>query len=253
MKLVKSILSISLLSFVGLTAYAHEPLYGFGPHVLFKGGFGPHITLNFTGSLFETEYALGYGITPAWTGILETGLSNQNGNYSLDYYRLKSKYRFYLNNQKGYSHQAAFISQLTLPSQPDQLGAFDMAFTGGREGLKFYWFASAGYGVVFSSTQLNPGNRFIYNFTLGYRPFKVKYYKPDLVLFVETTGFTHQKSKLNGDIVQDTGGSYLAVAPTFFFTYRNFAVRGGVQFGVWDDKFVTKPDTNFKLTIELHI
>jgi hypothetical protein len=247
------ILILCATVFLSFGSYAHEPLYGFGPHVLFKGGLGPHVTLNFTGSLFETEYAIGYGITPSWTGIAEAGFSNQDGNYGVDYYRLKSKYRFFINNQKGFSHQAAFISQLTLPSQSGQPGALDMAFTGGREGLKFYWFASAGYGVVFSDAPVNPGNRFIYNFSLGYRPFRVNYYKPDLVLFVETTGFTFQKSKLDGEFVQDTGGSYLAVAPTFFFTYQNLAVRGGVQFGVWEDKFISKPDTNFKLTVELHI
>ena len=42
---------------------AHEPLYGFGPHVLFQGGFAPHINLNWLSSEFETEYALGYGLT----------------------------------------------------------------------------------------------------------------------------------------------------------------------------------------------
>jgi hypothetical protein len=249
----KLLIAILCLTLLNTAALAHEPLYGFGPHVLFKNGWAPHITTNFSGKTFASEYALGYGITPSWTGIIETGFSNRNGDYAMDFYRLKSKYRFYLNNQPGYSHQAALISQLTLPATAGEPGALDMALTGGREGLKFYWFASAGYGFRFADNPVVPGNRFIYNFTLGYRPFRVNYYKPDLVLFVETTGFTYQKSKLNGDLIQESGGSNFAVAPTFFFTYRNLAVRGGVQFGVWDDGFVSKPDTNFKLTIEIHI
>jgi len=242
-----------LLTFYSPGANAHEPLYGFGPHVLFKGGWAPHITTNFSGKLVESEYALGYGITPAWTGIAEVGFSDASGPYQASFYRLKSKYRFYINNQPGYSHQVALISQLTLPAQNGEPGAFDMAFTGGREGLKFYWFASAGYGLRFADNPVKPGNRVIYNFTLGYRPFRVNYYKPDIVFFVETTGFTFQRSKNNGEPVAESGGSVFAVAPTFFFTYRNLAVRGGVQFGVWEDGFVNKPDTNFKLTVEVHL
>lgn len=252
--MMKRIIVIGIILLLAETSgYAHEPLYGFGPHVLFKNGWAPHITTNFSGKMFESEYALGYGITPGWTGIAEVGFSNKESAYGIDFYRLKSKYRFYLNNQLGYSHQAAFITQLTLPAAAGDLGALDMAFTGGREGLKYYWFASAGYGFMFADNVVDPGNRIIYNLSLGYRPFKVNYYKPDIVLFVETTGFTYQKSKMNGEKIQDSGGSNLAVAPTFFFTYRNLAVRGGVQFGVWDTGFISKPDTNFKLTIELHI
>jgi hypothetical protein len=249
----KIFITIIILGIAEIASYAHEPLYGFGPHVLFKNGWAPHITTNFSGKMFSSEYALGYGITPSWTGIVETGFSNRSGDYAIDFYRLKSKYRFYLNNQPGYSHQAAFITQLTLPARVGDPGALDMAFTGGREGLKFYWFASAGYGIVFADNPIEPGDRFIYNFSLGYRPFKVNYYKPDVVFFVETTGFTYQKSKRNGESIQDSGGSNLAVAPTFFFTYRNLAVRGGIQFGVWENKFISKPDTNFKLTVEFHI
>jgi hypothetical protein len=249
----KILTTIIILTLTVFSGYAHEPLYGFGPHVLFKGGFAPHFTMNFNSSLFATEYALGYGITPSWTGIAEAGFSNKNGAYAVDFYRFKSKYRFWLKNQPGYSHQGALISQLTMPAVTGEPGALDMALTTGREGLKFYWFVSAGYGLRFADNPVDPGNRIIYNLSLGYRPFKVNYYKPDLVLFVETTGFTYQKSKMDGEPIQNSGGSNLAIAPTFFFTYRNLAVRGGIQFGVWDNNFVSKPDTNFKLTIELHI
>ncbi len=250
---MKKLLTIFILALISQNIFAHEPLYGFGPHVLFKGGWAPHFTTHFNSSFFETEYALGYGITPKLTAIGEVSFSNENNVYAAEYYSLKSKYRFYLNNQPGFSHQVALIGKLSVPAESGNPGAFDLAITGGREGLRFYWFASAGYGVRFADNPVNPGDRFIYNLSLGYRPFKVSYYKPDLVLFVETTGFTYQKSKMDGEPVQDSGGSNLAVAPTFFFSYRNLALRGGVQFGLWDNKFVTKPDTNFKITIELHI
>jgi len=100
---------------------------------------------------------------------------------------------------------------------------------------------------------MKQGYHFLYNVSIGYRPFKVNYYKPDIVFFMETSGNTYQKSILNGDRVVQSGGTNLALAPTFFFTIRNFAFRGGVQFGVWDNGYVSKPETNYKLTFELHI
>jgi len=88
------ILIVMFLSTTGVAA--HEPLYGFGPHVLFKNGLAPHITLNWNSSKFETEYALGYGITRNWTMIAETPWSTEGGNYNFGGVNLKSKYRFWL-------------------------------------------------------------------------------------------------------------------------------------------------------------
>ncbi len=88
---------------------------------------------------------------------------------------------------------------------------------------------------------------------MGYRPFKVNYYKPDIVFFLETSGNTFQKLTLNGEKVTHSSGTNMAIAPTFFFTYRNFAFRGGVQFGVWETVSAGKIKTNYKLTFEIHI
>jgi hypothetical protein len=251
---MKKYFFILLLACLASTAAkAHEPLYGFGPHVLFKGGFAPHITVNWKKALFETEYALGYGITRNWTIVAETPWTYENGNYKFGGLNFKTKYRFLLKTDKGISHQASFLSKLVIPRATGKPTVLNLALTAGQEALKFYWFASAGYALKFSNDSLKPGNNLLYNVSIGYRPFKVNYYKPDIVFFVETTGNVFQKSRLNGDRVSLSGGADLAIAPTFFFTYKNFALRGGIQFGLLNSTYIAKTDTNIKLTVELHI
>ncbi len=251
---MKKYIIISLIALLAPSvSHAHEPLYGFGPHVLFKQGFAPHITLHWNSSKFETEYALGYGITRNWTMIAETPWHIENDNYNFGGINLKSKYRFWLKTKPGISYQGSFISKLIIPKASGQPTVLNMALTTGQEALRFYWFATAGYAIKLTDNTLKPGNHLLYNISIGYRPFKVNYYKPDIVFFLETSGNTFQKSTLNSDKVTQSGGTNIAVAPTFFFTYRNFAFRGGVQFGVWDDGYVRKPETNYKLTFEVHI
>jgi hypothetical protein len=250
---LKSFILILVITCLAVSmCQAHEPLYGFGPHVLFKGGLAPRITLNWEENRFSTEYALGYGITRKWTMIAETPFYTDNNAYKYGGFNLKSKYRFWLKTKPGKSYQASFISKLSLPSGNDDPTALTLALTTGQEALKLYWFATAGYVLKFTDNELSPGNNLLYNVTLGYRPFKVNYYKPDIVFFVEFYGNSYAKSNLNGDRVEQSGGTTMALAPTFFFTYRNFALRGGVQFGVIESDYVTKPATSFKLTFEVH-
>ena len=234
-------------------AFAHEPLFGLGPHVLFKGGFAPHISMLWSSGLAETEYSLGYGITKNWTMIAEAPFNMEGNLFRNEGFHIKSKNRLWLNATPGKSIQGSIVSKLELPARSDEPTAISLAFTTGQEALKFYWFASAGYAARFTDNELKPGNNLLYNFTIGYRPFKVDYYKPDLVLFIETTGNAFQKSKMDGELVETSGGTNFAIAPTMFLTYKNLAVRGGVQFGLSNSTYAPKIDKTFKLTVELHI
>jgi len=233
--------------------YAHEPLYGFGPHVLFRGGFAPHINLLFNQDTYQTEYALGYGITKTWTLSAEVPYQGTDSEYLRRGFVLKSKNRLWLNTKPGKSFQGSIVSRVELPAQDDQPTTMQLAMTVGQEALKFYWFASAGYVARFTDNELEPGNNVLYNFSIGYRPFKVDYYKPDLVLFIETTGNAFQKSRMNGELMGQSGGTNLAIAPTMFLTYKNLAIRGGMQFGLSNSAYAPKIKRNVRVTIELHI
>jgi len=244
---------VALVAWWSLIAQAHEPLYGLGPHTLFKHGFAPHLTVLYDGNLWETEYALGYGITENWTVIGETAWEAEGGHYGFEHFNLKTKYRFWMKNVPGKSSQIAAVARGVLPLDSEKPFVIPVAITGGQESLKWFWYAGAGYAFKAMREAPRPGNHFFYNATIGYRPMKAHYRKPDIVFFIETVGEAHQAAINNGKSLCHTGGHILSVAPTFFFTWRNLAVRGGVQFKAFESGYLDQPDINGKLTIELHL
>jgi len=250
----KNILTLFVL--VLLSAFkisAHEPLYGNGPHVLFKGGFAPEITIQSGFGYLNTAYSLGYGLTKDWTLNGGVAFSNLNQNYEYKGFLIKNKYRFYTYFKPGLSILVSAIASAFVPKNSSAPKVLNLGITGGQESLRWYWFVDAAYAFKITDNNFKPGNEINYTATIGYRPFEIDYYKPDLVLFVEGIGKYQETSELNGSTVTNSGGNYWAIAPTFFLTYKNYALRAGVEFGVASTGSINKPDTNYKISIELHI
>lgn len=242
-----------LLFLISFKTFAHEPIYGHGPHVLYKGGFAPGLVFNSGTGFLETEYELEYGLTSKWTIGAVVPFSNASGLYSTEYYILKGKYRFFTDYEPGSMNEIAAFGGYQLSKVSNGITALNLGLTGGREAIDWYWFASAAYTAKFTNAALKPGNEINYDFTLGYRPFEIDYYKPDLVIFLEFLGKYQQKGELNSASINNSGGNSWAVAPTFMLTYRNYAFRAGVEFGVADNGYITKPKTNFKIGFEVHL
>ena len=245
-------LALALLLF-NLKTYAHDPLYGHGPHVLYKGGFAPGIIISSGLGFIVSRFELEYGVTSSWTIAAEIPFNNQENKLQLGGYAIKSKYRFYTEFEHGAENEIAALGSYEISNGSNGINALNLGLTGGRESITFYWFASALYKIKFSPSSLKPGNEINYDFTVGYRPFEINYYKPDLVIFLEFLGRYRQKTILNSNTVDNSGGNAWAVAPTFMLTYHNYALRAGIEFGVADNGFINKPETNFKIGFEAHL
>lgn len=246
------IIIFNILS-VNKTAFAHEPLYGQGPHVLYKGGFAPGIVFNSGNGFIENEFELHYGLTSNWTIGAAVPFSNEEETFAVENYIIKSKYRFYTDFSPGSMTQVAAYGGYMFSNSSTGINALLLGVTAGREAIDWYWFASADYTAKFTNSSLKPGNELNYHFTLGYRPFEVSYYEPDLVVFLELLGKYQQKSSLNDNIIGNTDENAWAAAPTFMLTYRNYAIRGGVEFGLANSGYIEKPETNFKIGFEVHL
>ena len=247
-----AVLFVSLCLFTGIS-FAHEPLYGHGPDVLFKGALNPHLSFQFERYRTENEVAFGYGITRNLTGVVETSFISESGKYNMESFMLKLNYRFYKADKQGLSYKAAFITELELPIMTDEDEMFHCALTAGQEALRFYWFSFIGCKYNLANNSLARGNQADYGIALGMRFNKADYYKPDLVLLLESTGTSYQRSETKNDEPTSAGGNSFKMAPTFIFTYRNWALRGGVQFGVYNSADIENTDTNAKIAIEVHI
>lgn len=247
---------ILIISFVLLLSggiFAHEPIYGNGPHVLFKGGFAPGFTLQSGFGYIENEFNLEYGVTANLTIGTDLFFNNELNNYKYDGIKIKGKYRFYTKFTRRAMLQFSALGGYKLSDGGKQPDVFNLGLAAGNETTTFYWFASAIYAGKITNEILKPGDQINYDLTLGYRVTKLSYYKPDLVIFLEFIGKRLFSSKFDGTKIDLSGGDSWAMAPTLMFTYRNYAIRTGVEIGIGESGYIKRPKTNFKLSIEMHI
>ncbi len=247
------IVSGLVIIFSAVQTFAHEPIYGHGPHVLFKGGFAPGFTLQSGSGFVQNVFNLEYGATTNWTIGTDVPFGNQTGSYGFDGIGIKSKYRFYTVFSKGAMLQFSALGGYKFAKNNNVPDVLNLGLTAGRESTDWYWFASAVYLGKITNEIMKPGDEINYDLTFGYRLTRLNYYKPDLVVFIEFIGKHMFSSKLNNAVIDRSGGNSWAVAPTLMFTYLNYALRAGVQFGIGESGYISRPKTNFKVSIEMHI
>lgn len=259
---------------------AHEPIFGLGPHTIFKGGTG--IEMEFEGEKAsgsgekEREYVLHteiiYGITadlavtlavPYFLDRKSDAGGVERSSSGMGEILVRTKYRFWRKDSLGMQDAAAFIVGIKLPTGDDDKtpklgsGSTDFLFglTAARESLVWFYFGDIRYRLnTEGSGDLEKGDRFFVDLAIGIRPWLVDYLKPDLVVLAELNWETLMRNKLDGAHIEDSGGSLLFISPSFFFTYRNWAVKGGVQLPVYQYLYGEQPevDYRFKLAIETH-
>ncbi len=239
--------------FFNTGSFAHEPLYGHGPDVIFKGGFEPHMMFHFKKYEFENELACGYGVTSKWTLAPELSMLTSGGKSKLDGYVVESNYRFLKIDKTGLSYKASFLTELSMPFENNGEKGLLCALTAGQEALKWYWFSHIGFEKNLTSNLWSEGNQITWGLTVGIRPHKPNYYKPDLVFLLESTGNFHQNYTDEEAKINVGSGNNADIAPTFVFSYRNAAIRGGVQFGVLNSGSASKTGINTKIAIEIHL
>ncbi len=263
------------------TSEAHEPIFGLGPHTIFKGGVGVEVEIEGEkasgAGQVEKETVLHteiiYGITADTSVTLavpniidrtrEAG-GEEKSISGLGDVSLRAKYRFWRRDRPGVQDAMAFVAGVKLPTGDDtstpRLGSgstdFTFALAAARESLTWYYFGDVRYRLnTEGGSGLKKGDRLFADLALGVRPFPVEYLKPDLVLLVELNWETFMRDELSGVEIEDSGGDRLFVSPSFFLTYRNLAVKGGVQLPVHQALEGEQPeeDYRFKLAVELHL
>lgn len=250
----KYILIVSLIFMFGnMQISAHEPIYGNGPDVLFKGGFALGFTLQSGLGFFQNELNFGYGVTSKWTIGTDIPFSTETGGYDIDGIRIRNKYRFYTKYSRHSMIEFAAIGSYKFTKNKSMPDIINIGLTSGRESVVWYWFASALFTGKTTTNLLKPEDEINYDLTFGYRLNRINYYKPDYVIYLEFLGKHQFSSKINNSTIAQSGGNSWAIAPTLMFTYRNYALRAGVEFGIGESGYINRPKTNFKVSIEMHI
>ncbi len=255
----------------GNAAWAHGPVFSPGPETIWKGGTSVTIGAPYSKErgagakrdVLEPFFEVEYGLTENWQIGIEAPYkfvdTNGPDGDGMGDVVLDTKYQFWKKDLPGAQYKAAAFARLKLPTASDSgmprlgSGSTDVAggVVAGYESRRWYWFTSAAYSLNNKGGGgLEKGDRQFLNAVGGVRPVLSEYGEPDTVFMLELNWERSDKDRLNGLSLANTGGSELFLSPVFWWTYRQVAVKGGVQVPIMQDLNGTQPDTDYRGKLE---
>ncbi len=262
MSITRSILLLGSLT-IPTTGFGHDPVFGLGPHVLFKGGIeiAPEFYFGRAGGVAGIE--ISYGITGDWAAGITLPYVRQRATGSAESGQgdavLFTKYRFWRDDAPGVQQSMSLAYRLKTNTGDDAVGTgstdhvFGLAY--GYESRKWYRWAALRYRINNrNDAGLQRGNRMLVDLVGGYRPTLSGYREPDTVWLLELNGELTQRAELNGNTLANSGGDQWFVSPGIFWTLRNFAIKAGVQIPLVNQLNGNQSDTDYraKLVLEWH-
>ncbi len=251
---------------------AHDPVFGIGPHVVFKDGMEVAVETAKEKAGTDKESELGvemtYGITGDWAaGINVPYASKDNGtdtSSGLSDIQVFTKYRFWREDSLGLQESVAAMLAINGQNGDENgtpklgNGATDaiVGLTYGYESIKWYRWASARYVLPGKNDAgLQKGNKWLVDFVGGWRPKTPEYTKPDTVWLLELNGEITDKTELNGASQANSGGTEWFISPGIFWTTHNFSIKAGVQLPIASNLNGTqdKSDYRAKMSFEWHL
>lgn len=199
---------------------AHEPIFGIGPGTIFKGGVG--IELESNGENIQTEVL--YGITEDLSFTAGGNLYPKK--VSITFVRMK--YRLWKRYAPGTLDAISLIGGVVREGIRD-ISYILTGIAAGRESRRWYFF-----GDIIKAKYL------MIDFALGIRPWLMEYSKPDLVILSEV------------NYEDRTGYKIVFLSPAFFFTYRNVAIKGGIQIPYWKTNPYVILESRYSASFEIH-
>ena len=268
----KALGAVFLAGFVASPVHAHDPIFGIGPHVLYKGGIevAPEVHTGKKGSERETELGLEltYGLTGDWAAGIDLpyrfskdGSDDASGVGDVS---LFTKYRFWRHDTLGAQETAAILAKVKFASgdedktPPIGSGSTDaiLGLSYGYESRKWYRWASVRYRRNGENDAgLRRGDKVLVDLVGGIRPKPTGYLEPDTVWLLELNGEYGRRAEFRGSNLANTGGTELFVSPGIFWTKRNFAVKAGVQIPIVSNLHGRQDNSDYRtrLILEWHL
>lgn len=242
-------------------ALAHDPVFGLGPHTLFKDAVEVHVGVDRreSGSAGETDSSLelAYGLSGDWTVRLEAPyVDREDGSNGIGDLAVATKYRFWRRDSLGLQESATLFLRLK-PDTADKgrgSGTTDamIGLTYGYESRKWYRWAALRYRANGeTSGGLARGDKLLLDLVGGVRFKPSGYLEPDWVWMLELNGERTARSRLDGGTLADSGGTEWFLSPGLMWTLRNFAVKTGVQFPLTSNLNGNQAESDYRARLEL--
>lgn len=236
----------------------HSPLFGLGPQTIYRGGWGIEIEGEWERAQggVESQRALHadlhYGVTEDLNvtltlplvqktqgGVLSPGLAQVDRDVTgLGDVLVRGKYRFWQDLFPSGNHQATLFGAVKVPTAPTTteppLGSGSVDFLTGaavsRETHRYYAWASALARInTTGAAAVRRGHEARWDLALGVRPYVPQWTDPDLMFLLEFVGVTAARSVTPAGYNPNSGGTVLALAPGMWLTYRNWALKAGIN------------------------
>ncbi len=253
---------------VGGTAIAHGPLFSPAPETIWAGG--AEITLGYhraeAGAGREQNGFLEakYGLTSRWEIGVELPYVSRRvdgiGAGGLGDLTFAAKYQFWRQDLPGAQYKTTGFVNVKVPTADNGQnlrlgsGSTDViaGLAAGYESRRWYWFASSAYRFNSEGDGgLKQGDRQFLSAVGGIRPILNEYNEPDTVLMLELNWERADRDSLNSLPLADTGGWTLFASPVIWWTYRQAAVRAGVQIPLTDDLNGAQSSADYRAKVEL--
>ncbi len=261
-------LMVLVVSVASASVWSHDPVFGLGPHVLFKGGveITPQYKVDKAGDNENNESGLEltYGLTGDWSAGIDipyvdesNSVSSESGQGDLAVF---TKYRFWRGDGPGVQQSTTALVKVITDTGDDNVstGTTDsiLGLAYGYESRRWYrWAALRHRFNDENDTGVRRGNKTLFDLVGGIRLKRTSYLEPDTVWLLELNGEFAQRAELNGVEQINTGGTEWFVSPGIFWTKRNFAVKAGVQIPIASDlnERQEKTDYRAKVVLEWHL
>ncbi len=254
-----------------MPVFAHGPLFSAGPETIWKDG--KEVSLGYheerASGAAETERGrelfleLQYGVTADWQISVELPYVWQEGDGSSSDGTgdiiLGTKYQFFLQNFPGGQNKASVFGKVILPTGGDdklpRIGSgstdFLLGLAAGHEGRRWYAFADARYRFNGRGEGgLQKGDKLFLDLVGGVRPVLSEYDEPDTVFMLELNWERARRDRRDGVALADSGGWELFISPVVWWTYGQYALKGGVQIPIAEGLNGSQPASDYRMRLE---
>jgi len=266
MKFIQSrLITTVCLIFVSGVVLAHDPVFGLGPHTLFKDGIETHVGFDQSkagdNKVMESSLEMAYGLTGNWTARVEIPYVDRDaGATGISDIRIATKYRFWRRDGLGLQESSTAFFKIKPDTASNDRGNsaadFILGVAYGYESRKWYRWASVRYRFNGEALgNVDRGDKYLIDLVSGIRFKPSAYNEPDWVWMLELNGEKTKESQLNATTLANSGGTEWFLSPGLMWTLRNFAIKTGVQFSVVSNLNGTQDESDYraKLEFEWHL
>lgn len=261
-RLLQGFRALFLLVFLASAAEAHDPIFGIGPHVLYKAGTEFHLSISrekLANHGAEAELEVSYGITSDWSAGAGVSYPEAASFHS----SIFTKYRFWRQDTFGTQESAAIMAKVisgsrekTSPSEGSEESDYILGLAYGYEGRKWYRWASIRHRINAKAVDGNDRpDVWLVDFAGGIRFVPSEYHEPDWVWMLELNGELVEKASQNAvNMLQHQSANQWFLSPGLMWTYRNLAIKSGAQLLVYNNVKTDSGAVEYRahLALEFH-